>query len=691
MPTDSIHVLLVEDSPSVTLQIQKLLADTPGVSFRLDHAGDLATALEMIADESIAAVILDLGLPDSEGLGSLWKMRERAPEVPIVVFTGVNDDELALEALRSGAQDYLVKRQVSGPLIVRAVRYAMERKQAEETLRESEEKHRTLLEAIPDIVYKIDPEGVIRFINESIESLGYRPEELIGKHFSVLIHPDDILNVTRDSVLPPLEGTITGPEASPKLLDERRTGIRMTKDLVMRLVPKGWEAADESACLIGSLTSYGEISAVGHYSTNTRTLARVFSGTVGIIKNITGRRRAEEERESLANQLRQSQKMEAIGRLAGGIAHDMNNVLGAIMGSASVLGMECEENASCMEDIENILVACRKGRALTRDLLGFARKGKYVKEHISLNDVVEKAKSLLVRTIDKSVKVRTLLAEDIHPVEGDRSQIHHALMNVCINAADAMLGRSGEMLITTGTVDILRKGSFPFVEAKPGRYSALSVRDSGTGMRREMISKVFEPFFTTKPKGQGTGLGLSMVYGVVKNHGGFIHIESEPGEGTEVTLLLPALDRDAKLDPDEVDQKVSIRPRREVVLLVDDELIIRNSGRRLLEKIGYSVILAEDGRRAVQVFKAMKTDISVVLLDVIMPEMGGIETYHELRSIDPDVGVLFFSGYSRNDDVEELISSGRVGFIHKPFDVAMLSSSLKEAINKRRKRKITVG
>ena len=231
--------------------------------------------------------------------------------------------------------------------------------------------------------------------------------------------------------------------------------------------------------------------------------------------------------------------MEAIGRLAGGIAHDMNNVLGAIMGSASVLEMECTEGGPHAEDIENILVACRKGRDLTRDLLGFARKGKYVKERLSLNDIAVEAKALLTRTIPKTITVNTDLDPEIAVVEGDRSQIHHALMNVCINAADAMQERSGTVNISTNMITLSDVSCASFRDARPGRYVMMCVQDSGIGMTEETMGKVFEPFFTTKPKGKGTGLGLSMVYGVIKNHGGVIHIDSEVGEGTTFTIRIP--------------------------------------------------------------------------------------------------------------------------------------------------------
>jgi two-component system, cell cycle sensor histidine kinase and response regulator CckA len=674
-----IRILLVEDSPSVVYQIKSLLTRSTEPLFEVEHSADLGSALERIADEGIDLVLLDLGLPDSEGLETFRRMQERAVNAAMVVFTGVDDEKLAFEALRQGAQDYLVKGQVDASLLIRAIRYAMERKQAELSLRESEEKHRTLLEAMPDIVYKIDSDGYFKFINAAVAALGYTPEELTGKHFSILIHPDDVTFVSRTLVLPTLEGVVTGSAAAPKLLDERRTGIRMTRDLTLRLIPKWWKEEEKQDVVFGSLTSYGEVTAVGHYALNARTQVTRFTGTVGIIKDISERMRAEAEKTALEMQLQQSQKMEAIGRLAGGVAHDMNNVLGAIMGSASALEFEKNLDETQREDVDNILVACRKGRDLTRDLLGFARKGKYIKEAMSLNEIAEEVQSLLTRTISKTIRVVTDLSPDIAFVEGDRSQIHHALMNVCINGADAIEG-NGTLTIKTCSLSVHDTNRATYNGVSPGDYVKLTVTDTGSGIDAETINKVFEPFFTTKPKGEGTGLGLSMVYGVIKNHGGSVTISSARN-GTTVTFLLPAVP-DVEIGVQEKsDTKISSYPRNGSILLVDDEKIIRNAAKRLLQQMGHDVVQADGGKRAIEIFKDRKHEISVVLLDILMPDMDGIDTYEALVEMEPTVNVVLISGYSKDDRVEKLLASGAVQFVPKPFDVEILAKTIRRALS----------
>lgn len=678
LPPKVIRILLVEDSPSVALQIETMLSNSRDPIFQVDHKTTLGAALEKIADEGIDLVILDLGLPDSEGLETFSKMQERAMDAAMVVFTGVDDEKLALEALRQGAQDYLVKGKVDGALLIRAIRYAMERKLAAVSLRESEEKHRTLLEAMPDIVYKIDEEGTFKYINNAVTALGYTPDELVGRHFSILVHPDDLDNVSRSSVLPLFAGSVTGDIAAPKLLDERRTHARMTRDLTLRLVPKTWTQKTQNDVVFGSLTSYGEVTAVGHYALNHRTQVTRFAGTVGIIKNITERKKAERDKAALEIQLQQSQKMEAIGRLAGGVAHDMNNVLGAIMGSASVLELETLANDGQRADVENILVACRKGRDLTRDLLGFARKGKYIKEPILLNEIIEEVKSLLVRTISKTIHVQTELAETLSYMVGDRSQIHHALMNVCINGADAIDG-AGELRIRTENISILDDTQAAAKGITSGEYVQLTVADTGCGIDPENIDKVFEPFFTTKPKGEGTGLGLSMAFGVIKNHGGALSLASS-AQGTTVTFLLPAIP-DAEVHiPAKPATPISVHPRPGSILLVDDEAIIRNATKRLLNQMGHDVILAQNGIEGLRVFETRRHEISLVLLDIIMPEMHGIDTWEHLVKIDPTVNVVLFSGYSKDERVEKLLESGAVQFVQKPFDIDVLAATIRRAL-----------
>ncbi len=400
---------------------------------------------------------------------------------------------------------------------------------------------------------------------------------------------------------------------------------------------------------------------------------------ISIRSKIVDRKQKNEaiKRRQLEEQLQQSQKMEAIGTLAGGVAHDMNNILGIIMSSASVLKAN-GTYGSLNPDVDNILSACKRGRDLTRNLLGFARKGTYIKEVIDINDLIAKSEKLLTPLIDKNTRIETRLARSLHRTYGDRSQIGMALMNICLNAAEAIEG-SGRVIISTwnhATTDsrLIRH------RLSNGDYVVMQVQDTGKGMDKQTKDHVFEPFFTTKQPGHGTGLGLSMAYGTVKNHGGAIELDSDPGRGTTVTILLPAFKAKGRHEP--TPSQLVIPSGRGSILLVDDEPLILTSNQRLLKRLGYDVILAENGHQAIEAYRSAKDPIGLVILDFIMPEMDGAETFVELRKIDPNANIIISSGYSMDGKIEAILKGGARGFIQKPFEMDQLYRLLREISKK---------
>jgi signal transduction histidine kinase len=381
---------------------------------------------------------------------------------------------------------------------------------------------------------------------------------------------------------------------------------------------------------------------------------------------------------AVEEQLRQSQKMEAVGRLAGGIAHDMNNLLGAIMGFASVVQAEMSPSDRLQSDVRHILDSCKKGRDLTLNLLGFARRGKNRMEQFTLNDRVEEAVKLLKSTIPKKIRIEARLAARPLPVYGDPAQIHHAVMNLCLNAVDAM-GGAGVLTLTADAIDVENGASYS-PDLAPGQYARLTVADTGAGMDLDVMAMAFEPFFTTKPLGRGSGLGLSMVYGTAVNHGGAVALESAPNRGTVATLLLPPCAFESASVRAFSERRTPSDAARATVLLVDDERMVRRAGQRLLEKLGYKVLLAEDGLDAVRTFASKREEISAVMLDLVMPVMDGAETLARLKEIDPTVPVLLASGYSPEEQADELLKKGANGFIQKPFDLATLRTSMLEIL-----------
>ena len=384
---------------------------------------------------------------------------------------------------------------------------------------------------------------------------------------------------------------------------------------------------------------------------------------------------AEAAKRKLERQLQQSQKLEAIGTLAGGVAHDMNNILGIIMSSLSVLRHDVKQQSCSEEDIENALRACRRGRDLTRNLLGFARKGAYVREGVNLNRVLDEVLRLIAPMLGKNIRIEIESADELMPILGDRGQIEQALLNICINSAEAVPDHGRILIRTWNGTEADRAMSAQYRLAEDNLVF-VEISDNGHGMDATVSAHAFEPFFTTKQPGKGTGLGLAMVYGMMKKHNGAIDLISTPGEGTSITMIFPGapelqVEERAAAVPASTCSSLENKGR---ILLVDDEPLIRASCRRMLVKLGYDVIPAENGETAVEIFEKNPSRFDAVILDLIMPGLNGAETFDKLRAVDPDVRVLISSGFSKDGTIEEVLNRGAAGFIQKPFEVEQIAA-----------------
>jgi two-component system cell cycle sensor histidine kinase/response regulator CckA len=378
------------------------------------------------------------------------------------------------------------------------------------------------------------------------------------------------------------------------------------------------------------------------------------------------------ERKSLKAQLFQAQKMEAIGTLAGGIAHDFNNILAVIQGNAQLMSMDLDTTKPHYELVKEIEGRVKVASNLTQQLLGFARGGKYEVKSFNLNDVVRESSIAFGRT-KKEIAIQRKLREDLPPIEADIGQIEQVLMNLYVNAAHAMPD-GGELHLETHTItdeDIQGK---PF-RIEPGSYVLLSVTDGGIGMDKETQKRIFDPFFTTREMGRGTGLGLASVYGIVKAHKGYIEVEPEKGCGTTFKIYLPVSKKETEKH---VKLAEGIIKGTGTILLVDDEESVLKVGVRTLNMLGYTVLEARDGHEAVGIYKTDKHRIDLVILDMIMPDMGGGKVYDLLRAIKPEVKVLLCSGYSIDSQATEILELGCNGFIQKPFDMEVLSHKIRD-------------
>jgi len=393
------------------------------------------------------------------------------------------------------------------------------------------------------------------------------------------------------------------------------------------------------------------------------------TGFRGIVRDIT-------EKKNLESQLIQAQKMEAIGTLAGGIAHNFNNLLMSIQGNTSLMLLDTNANHPHYERLTTIEQSVQSGSKLTSQLLGYARGGRYEVKPISINHIITDTSSTFSMT-RKDITLNHDLAPTLAGVKADRGQIEQVVLNIYVNAAEAM-PHGGELFITTRTIPHTQIEKKPYT-IKPGNYILLTIKDTGIGMDKHTQEKVFDPFFTTKGLAKGTGLGLASVYGIMKAHGGYIDVTSRKGKGTTFFLYLPA---SKETIGEEIHPAAPIETGKETILLVDDEEIILDVGEALLTSLGYTVLIAHGGHEAITTLRTTleSSPPDLVILDMIMPSMGGGETYDKLKEIDPSIKVLLSSGYSINGQAKEILKRGCDGFIQKPFTLGEISKAIREVL-----------
>ncbi|NOR05158.1 MAG: response regulator, partial [Deltaproteobacteria bacterium] len=480
-----------------------------------------------------------------------------------------------------------------------------------EALRKSEERFRIAAESASHLIYEWDIEnGHLEWFGKIDEHLGYKPGELPRtiEALKDIIHLDDLDRVTASI------------EKHIKTLEPYHEEFRV----------------------------FGKDGTVHYWWNRGKVILDEKSNAskwIGVQTDVTEQRR-------LRDLLQQSQKMEAIGTLAGGIAHDFNNLLMGIQGRTSLMLMDIDSshpNYVHFKEIENII---KGGADLTKQLMGFARGGKYEVKPTDMNDLISKSSDMFGRT-KKEISVYGKYEEDIWIVEVDKGQIEQVLLNLYVNAWQAMPG-GGELYLRTENVTLDKSYVKPF-NIKPGRYVKISVTDTGIGMDEATRHRIFEPFFTTKEMGRGTGLGLASAYGIIKNHEGVINIYSEQGKGTTFSIYLPASDKELI---EEKELPGELLKGTETVLFVDDEEMIRDVGGALLRQMGYKVLSAGNGKEAVEVYSNNKDKIDMVILDMIMPEMGGDKAYDKMKEINPDIKVLLSSGYSVNGDATKIMKRG---------------------------------
>ncbi|MCE5265048.1 MAG: PAS domain S-box protein [Deltaproteobacteria bacterium] len=504
---------------------------------------------------------------------------------------------------------------------------------------ESEERFRTLSENSPDIIYTADNNGFITYINPAAnEILGYAAEEVIGRHYTEFLNPDDA-----DALLEAFERIKQGN----KIIKHLEAKFR-SKDGMMRLF---------------DMSGAPKLNA-----------AAEMMGVVGTMKDVTEQRKLEYE-------LRHASKMNALGRLTGGIAHDFNNILQAISSYNQLLTINKAEADPDWKYLYNINGLTKRATDLIKQLLIFSRRVDSKLAPVDINGEIKNYCELLVSTLPPTITVKLNLADDLNLINGDTTQLGQVIMNLVVNAKDAM-SQTGEMTIQTRNIELsspLERGN---VRVKAGRYVHFRISDTGCGIERENLDRIFEPFFTTKA-GKGTGIGLSVVYGVVKNHGGYIFCTSEPGRGTTFELYFPTLNILMTEEKKETVKKPALTRGHETILLVDDEPSLLETGQELLSYLGYTVLTASSGENALVMIEREGKGIDIVIMDLMMPGIGGEKCLVEIMKIFPEMKVMIASGNIASAKVGTILKAGAKGFLQKPYYIEDLSNKIREILDDR--------
>ncbi|MFH0726247.1 MAG: PAS domain S-box protein [Pseudomonadota bacterium] len=503
---------------------------------------------------------------------------------------------------------------------------------AEVALRDSESRFRTLFEFAPNPICLEDVEnGAIEANRAMCELFGYSKKELLENTFDKLMHADDVEIWSRKRAQM-LKGEIPSCQLEKRYINKKGE-------------------------LIWGITALSLLR-------NLDGAPEFFTVQIQDISHI----------KQLEEQLLQAQKMKAIGTLAGGIAHDFNNLLMGIQGRVSLMLLDANQGESQVEHLKKIEDHIRTAANLTSQLLGFAREGRYAPTRANINELVDQETRMFIRT-RKEIVIQRHFAPDLWPAKVDQAQLRQVLLNIYINAAEAM-PKGGTLTITTENARLSQYDNKP-IEVSPGRFIRISITDTGVGMDTVTRQRIFEPFFTTRLMGKGAGLGLASAYGIVRNHGGFINVYSEKGRGTTLTVFLPVMNQDLEM---EEKKTLQIQKGQGVILLVDDEDMIIEIGRQMIQRLGYTVLTADSGQEAIQIYSENREKIDLVILDMIMPKMSGEETFDRLKAADSQIKVILSSGYSVDGKATEILSRGGVGFIQKPFNMNQLAEALNSAI-----------
>ncbi|NBC18761.1 MAG: PAS domain S-box protein [Bacteroidetes bacterium] len=758
MELERIDILLVEDDEDDFFIAQRLLDQAHGVEADVTWARSFEEGLAAINAQQHDVALVDYRLGPHDGLELLRAAGGGDSITPIILLTGQGDRRIDLQAMAAGAADYLVKGEVDAQGLERSIRYTLERKRAEERLRESEARYRLLAENMSDMISTHTSDGDIQYVSPACRDLlGYEPRAIVGQSFSAFVHDDDRAEVQRGfaKVLQNSDNHATfscrlqtkdeeyvWAETTVQTVHDGETGaiedvIAVTRDITERKEAEtrirdqaalldeandaisacdldgrviywnksaerltGWSAdemlgqvADDYLCdpddprlqeahetvrregeWTGELelTTRGDDDVIVESRWTLVTDANGEPSTILIINtDVT-------EKRQLESQFLQAQRMESIGRLVSGIAHDLGNLLVPVLLGVKIMRQRYGDNEKAARTLQMMEQSAQRGSDMVKQVLAFARGVEGERVPLRPQQVIGEVERITDETFPSTIEVDVTVADDLWMVEGDATQLQQVLMNLSVNARDAMPD-GGRLIIRAENLTVSSTMARMNLEAEPGEYVHLSVADTGTGIPPDVRDKIFEPFFTTKEAGEGTGLGLSTVYSIVKSHGGFASVYSELDEGTTFHVYLPKAEETEPATPATPPDEAPQEGQGELVLIVDDEPAILLVAEETLYEAGYRVLTASHGKEALRLFNAHRDEVAAVITDIVMPQMDGIDLIRTLREQRADLPIVAASGMPDSKSAKAL-DAGAHAFINKPFTADKLFTSLQQVL-----------
>ncbi len=641
---DKIDILHLEDDPYDAQLVQAKLEEA-GMACRITRVQSRDEFEDALGRPDLDIILADYRLPMYDGLSALHLVARRRPDIPFIFVSGTIGEEAAIEALTKGATDYVLKQSLMriGPAVQRALREAhnqSERRQAEKSLAQSEAMMRGILNSVDEGFVVIDRQYRIRSANRAYCSLvNLREEEVIGRQCHAILRQNNQPCYESGLECPVQHTFRTGTAHACFITHQAASGALLYLEL------KSYPISDASGTIVSVIETINDVT----------------------------------EKYQLQEQLAHSQKMESVARLAGGVAHDFNNMLGVIIGHAELAMGRVDTAEPLLGNLREIRKAAGRSAALTRQLLAFARKQTVAPRVLDLNETVSGMLNMLRPLIGEDIDLVWRPGKGASPVKMDPSQIDQILVNLCVNARDAITG-IGRITIETDLITFDPDYCRHHPEIVAGDYVSLIISDDGCGMEPEILGAIFDPFFTTKDIGRGTGLGLATVYGIIKQNDGFIKVHSEPGQGTTFKLYLPRyLDEAVHVRHQEREAQIPVG--HETILLVEDESLILSMTTLMLEKLGYQVLSASTPADAMRVTSAHEGEIRLLIVDVIMPEMNGRDLANQVAAHQPAMGCLFMSGYSGDIIANHGILEEGVHFIQKPFSMESLAVKVRQVLD----------